>query len=133
MSLSFKPVSRSSRANTAPRATKYDLPNQRAAQSQPGGLFPKLLACAASIALFSSCPDAIAARFKLPPPTDDPERCLVEALDKFADTRANFSQEASGGMDEALVDVRFCNFSNLDLRTKVFSGILHGPTLNHAR
>ncbi|GFH31128.1 uncharacterized protein HaLaN_30107, partial [Haematococcus lacustris] len=35
------------------------------------------------------------------------------------DTRAQFSQEASSGaMTEALVDVRGCDFSGLDLRKK---------------
>jgi hypothetical protein len=44
----------------------------------------------------------------------------VEALDKFADTRAKFSQEASGGnMTEANVDIRGCDFSNMDLSSKV--------------
>lgn len=34
-------------------------------------------------------------------------RCTLAALDKFADTRATFSLEASGGnMTEAIVDVR---------------------------
>lgn len=39
---------------------------------------------------------------------------------RFADTRKNFSQEAAGGgMTEALVDVRNCDFSNLNLSGKV--------------
>lgn len=50
--------------------------------------------------------------------------CSLEALDKFAETRAVFSQEASSGMDEAFVDVRGCNYSNSDLTNKVFSGVL---------
>mgnify|MGYP006973273435 CR=1 FL=1 len=42
-----------------------------------------------------------------------------------ADTRATFSLEASGGnMTEALVDIRNCDFSNLDLSGKVLSGVL---------
>ncbi len=42
--------------------------------------------------------DALAAKSKLPPiDTSDPNRCDVSALDKFADTRAAFSQESSGG------------------------------------
>lgn len=48
-----------------------------------------------------------AARGKLPPITESANRCDVSALDKFADTRAKFSQEASGGnMVEAIVDIR---------------------------
>jgi uncharacterized protein YjbI with pentapeptide repeats len=50
--------------------------------------------------------------------------CSLEALDKFAETRAVFSQEASSGMDEAFVDVRGCDYSNKDLTSKVFSGVL---------
>lgn len=42
----------------------------------------------------------MAARDKLPPVSGDPNRCSLEALDKFAETRAIFSQEASSGMDE---------------------------------
>ena len=48
----------------------------------------------------------------------------MEALDKFAETRAIFSQEASSGMDEAFVDVRGCDYSIMNLRSKVFSGVL---------
>lgn len=51
--------------------------------------------------------DAEAAGRKAPPITESADRCTVAALDKFADTRAKFSQEASGGnMVEAIVDVR---------------------------
>jgi hypothetical protein len=51
--------------------------------------------------------DAEAAGRKAPPITETADRCTVAALDKFADTRAKFSQEASGGnMVEAIVDVR---------------------------
>ena len=53
-----------------------------------------------------------------------PECCRLEALDKFAETRAVFSQEASSGMDEAFVDVRGCDYSKMDLTSKVFSGVL---------
>ena len=76
--------------------------------------------------LLLASPDALAARNKIPPPDlRDSERCTMAALDKFADTRANFSQEAgSGGMDEAFVDVRNCIFKNKDLSSKVFSGVL---------
>lgn len=50
---------------------------------------------------------AEAAGRKAPPVTESAGRCEVSALDKFADTRATFSQEASGGnMVEALVDIR---------------------------
>lgn len=62
--------------------------------------------------------------------------CEVSALDLFADTRSKFSMEASGGgMTEANVDIRGCDFSNLDLSKKVFSGVmmqrtdLHGTRL----
>jgi hypothetical protein len=49
---------------------------------------------------------------------------LVQVLDKFAKTRAAFSQEAgSGAMEEAIVDIRRCDFSNLDLSGKVMSGV----------
>ena len=42
-----------------------------------------------------------------------------------ADTRATFSQEASGGgMTEAIVDIRGCDFANLNLSGKVLSGVL---------
>lgn len=55
------------------------------------------------LALFA----AQAARGRLPPITESANRCDVSALDKFADTRAKFSQEASGGnMVEAIVDIR---------------------------
>jgi uncharacterized protein YjbI with pentapeptide repeats len=79
---------------------------------------------ALAAALLLASPETLAARSKLPPPSNDSSRCTMEALDKFADTRANFSQEASGGMDEAFVDVRGCDFSNKDLSSKVFSGVL---------
>lgn len=59
------------------------------------------------------------------PIIESADRCTVQALDKFADTRAMFSQEASSGaMSEALVDVRNCDFSNKDLSKKVLSGVL---------
>lgn len=47
----------------------------------------------------------MAAKSRLPPiDVNDPNRCTVAALDKFADTRAAFSQESSGGnMVEAIV------------------------------
>eukprot|EP00879_Flechtneria_rotunda_P014624 GHRR01015281.1.p1 GENE.GHRR01015281.1~~GHRR01015281.1.p1 ORF type:complete len:146 (+),score=39.91 GHRR01015281.1:162-599(+) len=52
-------------------------------------------------------PATAAGRTTLPPITESAERCSVSALDKFADTRARFSLEASGGnMVEAVVDVR---------------------------
>lgn len=85
---------------------------------------PALLATVLSATLLLASPDALAARNKLPPPTASAERCTLAALDKFAETRAVFSQEASSGMEEAYVDVRDCDFSNLDLSGKVFSGVL---------
>ncbi|KAG2488326.1 hypothetical protein HYH03_013176 [Edaphochlamys debaryana] len=69
---------------------------------------------------------AQAAGGKKMPPIDfsDPQRCTLQALDKFADTRAAFSQEASGGnMVEAIVDVRECDFAGKDLSGKVMSGV----------
>lgn len=76
--------------------------------------------------LLGSPLDALAAKSKLPPiDTSDPNRCDVSALDKFADTRAAFSQESSGGnMVEAIVDVRECDFSGKDLSGKVMSGVI---------
>jgi hypothetical protein len=46
-----------------------------------------------------------------------------------------FSQEAAGGgMEEANVDVRECDFANLDLSDKVWSGVLlRGTKLNNAK
>eukprot|EP00877_Chromochloris_zofingiensis_P007834 jgi/Chrzof1/3303/Cz12g20070.t1 len=79
---------------------------------------------------------AEAARGRLPPINNsNPARCSVAALDSFADTRAKFSQEASGGnMVEAIVDVRGCDFSNMDLSGKVFSGVfLQGATLENSK
>lgn len=50
---------------------------------------------------------AAAAGRASPPVSDAADRCAVTALDNFADTRAKFSQESSGGnMVEAIVDVR---------------------------
>lgn len=58
-------------------------------------------ACAATVAIaLCSAGPSIAARDKLPPVSNDPNRCSLEALDKFAETRAIFSQEASSGMEE---------------------------------
>ncbi|KXZ52623.1 hypothetical protein GPECTOR_9g668 [Gonium pectorale] len=81
---------------------------------------------AASVLGAGSPFDAEAARGKLPPiDTTDPTRCDVSALDKFADTRAAFSQESSGGnMVEAIVDVRECDFSGKNLSGKVMSGVI---------
>jgi uncharacterized protein YjbI with pentapeptide repeats len=86
-----------------------------------------MAAAAASMVFFSPfAPSAEAAARKAPPlPADSPARCQVSALDNFADTRAKFSQEASGGnMVEAIVDIRGCDFSNTDLSGKVFSGVM---------
>lgn len=86
---------------------------------------PAVLAVVLSATLvLTGPPHALAARNKLPPPVASAERCTLAALDKFAETRAVFSQEASSGMEEAFVDVRMCDFSNLDLAGKVFSGVL---------
>lgn len=59
-------------------------------------------ACTAALfmAVCCSAGPASAARDRLPPVSRDPNRCKVEALDKFAETRAVFSQEASSGMEE---------------------------------
>ena len=52
-------------------------------------------------------------------------RCQLSAFDKFASTRAKFSMEASGGgMEEATVDVRGCDFKGSVLDGKVLSGVL---------
>ncbi|GAX73305.1 hypothetical protein CEUSTIGMA_g759.t1 [Chlamydomonas eustigma] len=66
------------------------------------------------------------ASLALPPPDNtDADRCAISAFDKFASTRAKFSMEASnGGMVEALVDVRDCNFKGANLDGKVLSGVL---------
>ena len=65
--------------------------------------------------------DAEAARGTIGPiDASDKNRCEVSAFDKFAETRAAFSQESAGGnMVEAIVDVRECDFSNQDLSGKV--------------
>lgn len=58
-------------------------------------------ACAAALIIsLAAVPPSLAARDKLPPVSSDPNRCSLSALDKFAETRAIFSQEASSGMDE---------------------------------
>ncbi len=51
---------------------------------------------AAGVLLLGNCAPAEAAGSRLPPVQEDAGRCSLEALDKFADTRATFSQEASG-------------------------------------
>ncbi|GFR49798.1 hypothetical protein Agub_g11736, partial [Astrephomene gubernaculifera] len=86
----------------------------------------KFLAIGAAALLLGTPLDAIAAKGKLPPiDTSNPSRCDVSALDKFADTRAAFSLESSGGnMVEAIVDVRECDFSGKDLSGKVMSGVI---------
>lgn len=77
-------------------------------------------ASTASLLLLSSG----AAYARQPPIQEEAGRCTIEALDKFADTRATFSLEASGGnMAEAVVDIRGCDYSNLDLKGKVLSGV----------
>ncbi|MEW5300466.1 MAG: hypothetical protein WDW36_003396 [Sanguina aurantia] len=84
--------------------------------------------------LTGSSGSALAAR-PLPPIVEVEGRCEVSALDKFADTRKSFSQEAAGGgMTEALVDVRNCDFSNLNLSGKVMSGVqLQGANFKNAK
>ncbi|GLC43697.1 hypothetical protein PLESTB_000409300 [Pleodorina starrii] len=85
-----------------------------------------MIAMGAAALLLGAPLDAEAAKSKLPPiDTANPNRCDVSALDKFADTRAAFSQESSGGnMVEAIVDVRECDFSGKDLSGKVMSGVI---------
>lgn len=53
-----------------------------------------LSATAATLVLLGSlaAPDALAAKTKQPPSSNDPNRCSLETLDKFADTRRAFSQ-----------------------------------------
>ncbi|MEW5316140.1 MAG: hypothetical protein WDW38_007526 [Sanguina aurantia] len=89
---------------------------------------------ASLMVLTGSSGSALAAR-PLPPIVEVEGRCEVSALDKFADTRKSFSQEAAGGgMTEALVDVRNCDFSNLNLSGKVMSGVqLQGANFKNAK
>jgi hypothetical protein len=55
------------------------------------------LAAVACAALCLVAPvDAAGTRTRQPPVTQEAGRCEIAALDKFADTRATFSQEASG-------------------------------------
>lgn len=62
---------------------------------------------AASLLLLSGGAPADAAGGRSPPIQESAGRCDLAALDKFADTRATFSMEASGGgMAEANVDIR---------------------------
>ncbi|GLI66590.1 hypothetical protein VaNZ11_010510 [Volvox africanus] len=84
------------------------------------------LSAATTAILFGAPLESEAAKNKLPPiDTSNPNRCEISALDKFADTRAAFSQESSGGnMVEAIVDVRECDFSGKDLSGKVMSGVI---------
>mmetsp|Transcript_42098 Transcript_42098/g.105612 ORF Transcript_42098/g.105612 Transcript_42098/m.105612 type:complete len:244 (+) Transcript_42098:277-1008(+) len=98
----------------------------------PGGLG----VAAAAAALLMAAPQPAEA-LKIPPVSLESAeaRCKISTLDKFADTRAKFSLEASSGaMDEALVDVRGCDFHGQDLSSKVFSGVLmDGINLQDAR
>lgn len=73
-----------------------------------GAVTAFVAAGAASLLLLGSgAPPAAAAGGRQPPIKEDAGRCELAALDKFADTRATFSLEASGGnMTEANVDVR---------------------------
>mmetsp|Transcript_36387 Transcript_36387/g.91927 ORF Transcript_36387/g.91927 Transcript_36387/m.91927 type:complete len:239 (-) Transcript_36387:379-1095(-) len=91
----------------------------------PGGLG----VAAAAAALLMAAPQPAEA-LKIPPVSLESAeaRCKISTLDKFADTRAKFSLEASSGaMDEALVDVRGCDFHGQDLSSKVL------PSLSHRR
>jgi hypothetical protein len=86
----------------------------------------KVAICASSL-IFSlhHQPPAFAASG--PPETVEAKsnRCTISAFDKFASTRAKFSMEASGGgMEEATVDVRGCDFRGSVLDGKVLSGVL---------
>eukprot|EP00887_Chlorella_sp_A99_P005293 scaffold1.g5293.t1 len=82
-------------------------------------------AVVAALLLLGDGAPADAAGARLPPVREEAGRCTVEALDKFAGTRATFSLEASGGnMVEAVVDVRGCNYSGKDLGSKVLSGVM---------
>ena len=112
----------------APHGTGAQWPSQTASLQI---LRSALAATCMSAALLLPCPDALAARNRLPPPGTEAGRCSMEALDKFADTRAAFSQEASSGMEEAYVDVRNCDYSGKDLREKVFSGVLQHQKQPH--
>jgi uncharacterized protein YjbI with pentapeptide repeats len=58
------------------------------------------------------------------PPGPSAALTPLAVLPAAADTRATFSLEASGGnMVEAIVDIRGCDFSSLDLTRKVLSGV----------
>jgi hypothetical protein len=91
------------------------------AAAPPSTRLPTAALAAAVCALcLGSAPLEAAQRTRQPPPGTEQGRCEVSALDKFADTRATFSQEASGGnMAEAVVDIRGCDYSGKDLSGKV--------------
>ena len=114
----------SRRALLAPRAAAGPSRDTGAAHvdaSAGPGWAAAAVATMASALCFAAPLDAAAAqRTRQPPVAEQAGRCEVAALDKFADTRATFSQEASGGnMAEAVVDIRDCDFSKLDLSGKV--------------
>mmetsp|Transcript_19530 Transcript_19530/g.34839 ORF Transcript_19530/g.34839 Transcript_19530/m.34839 type:complete len:239 (+) Transcript_19530:153-869(+) len=121
----------SSRRVRAIVAAASPAPTYRTVQLRRG-----LAGLGAAALVFSACPQTATA-LKIPPQSAESAevRCKISSLDKFADTRAKFSLEASSGaMDEALVDVRGCDFRGEDLSTKVFSGVLmDGINLENAR
>lgn len=94
----------------ASAAAPQDAVNQPRHWAHTAGSWAAGLGAACLLLAGSGSPALAAARL---PPIDDtaPGRCDVSALDKFADTRATFSLEASGGnMTEAIVDIRGCDF-----------------------
>ena len=87
------------------------------------GLLPWLarIKCSSHINLFHRLPQALA----IPAPSDDPNRCAVENLKKFAGVRASFSAEiSSGALPEAMLDLRGCTLSGLNLKNAVLSGAI---------
>lgn len=103
------PAPRSAAAATSAAAPR-DAVNQPRQWAHTAGGWAAGLGAACLLLAGGGSPALAAARL---PPIDEaaPGRCDVSALDKFADTRATFSLEASGGnMTEAIVDIRGCDF-----------------------
>ncbi|GBF92304.1 hypothetical protein Rsub_05506 [Raphidocelis subcapitata] len=129
----------SERRGAVAAAAPWDRAAAAAAPDRVASGPERVAAVLAAAALLLAGPGAelaeAAQRARQPPVGSEAGRCSVSALDKFADTRATFSQEASGGnMAEAVVDVRDCDFSNQDLSGKVFSGVLmRGANLTNVK
>lgn len=89
-------------ASTGPRAVcrvqatiSAEKTNLRAASNALAIKGAAVAVAAAAAALLSLAPPAALA---IGPIAEDAQRCTVSNLDKFAETRSKFSQEASGGM-----------------------------------